>query len=466
VKKILCLIFIGFLAKTLVGKKDSTQLLTLDAFIDIVRLHHPVAKQANLVIDMGDAQVRKSRGAFDPYAFVGFSEKFFDGKSYYRLADGGLKIPTWFGVEIKTGFERNTGTQLNPEALVPDAGLFYAGASINLGNGLLMDERRAALRSAQIYQQSTELERRIIYNQLIYEAGLAYWDWFRTYNNYLVMQEGVRLINIRLNAIKQSALLGDRPFIDTLEGTIQLQMRQVRLQQSELEFKNSTAQLGVFLWIDAKVPLELSESTIPFLKDSITSTSVKPEILYALDTLQLSHPILRQYQFKLEGQRIERRLKVEQLKPNLNLQYIPLSEPINGNPLGGLSLNNYKWGFNFTMPIFLRKARGSLALTDIKIKQTLLDLNNKNAQIQYKALASMNTWDYTNRQAVLYQQTVQDYSRLFQGELTKFRAGESSVFLVNKREVGYLEAQLKYIELLAKNHKAELAANYALGLLN
>lgn len=460
-----CIAILISLAHMLQAQNDSTQLLTLDAFIEIVKVHHPVAKQANLVINLGDAKVQKSRGAFDPYAFVGLSEKFFDGKSYYNLADGGLKIPTWFGVELKAGYERNTGTQLNPEALVPNAGLAYAGASINLGNGLFMDERRAALRSAQIFQSSAENQKRIIYNQLIYEAGQAYWEWFKSYNNFLVMQEGVRLIQQRLDATINSAKLGDRPFIDTLEGTIQLQMRQVRLQQSELEFKNNTAQLGVFLWIDARVPLELSEKAVPYYKDSINSTPIQQSVFGALDTLQTTHPILRQYQYKLEGQRVERKLKTEQLKPNLNLQYIPLSEPVNGNPMAGFSLNNYKWGFNFAMPIFLRKARGDLAITDIKIKQTLLDLNNKNAQIQYKALASLNTWDYTNRQAVLYQRTVSDYFRLFQGELIKFNAGESSVFLVNKREVGYLEAQLKYIELLAKNHKAELAANYALGLL-
>lgn len=450
---------------SLKGEEDSTKLLTLDNFLEIVKVHHPVSQQANLFLDIGDAQVRQARGAFDPYAFVGASEKFFDGKNYYSLADGGLKIPTWFGIEIKAGMERNTGLFLNPEATVPDAGLVYAGASINIGNGLFIDERRAALRTAQIFQESTVVQRRLLYNQLIYEAGQAYWDWFRTYNNFLVMQEGVNLIKVRLDATKRSAQLGDRPYIDTLEGTIQLQMRQVRLQQAVLEYKNATALLGVYLWIDARVPLELGDSTIPYMKDSIETTPVQGNVLQMLDSLQATHPLLLQYQYKLDGLRVERRLKAEQLKPNLQLHYTPLAEPINGNPLGGLSLNSYKWGFNFSMPIFLRKARGGLELTDLKIKQTLLDLNNKNAQIQYKALASLNTWDYTNQQAVLYQQTVSDYFRLFQGELTKFNVGESSVFLLNKREVGYIEAQLKYIELLTKNHKAELAANYALGLL-
>ena len=130
-----------------------------------------------------------------------------------------------------------------------------------------------------------------------------------------------------------------------------------------------------------------------------------------------------------------------------------------------LSPKNYKWGVEFNMPIFLRKQRGDLAITGIKIQESMLDLRIKNAEIAYKAVASLNSWDNTNSQAVLYEKTVRDYFGLLQGERTKFDAGESSVFLVNSREMGYIKAQIKYIELLTKNQKAVLGASYALGLL-
>jgi outer membrane protein TolC len=184
-----------------------------------------------------------------------------------------------------------------------------------------------------------------------------------------------------------------------------------------------------------------------------------------LDSLSEKHPALRQYRYKIEGLGVERRLKKEQLKPNLNFSYTPLSEPINNNPVSGLSLNNYTWGVEFSMPIFLRKERGDLAITNFKLKESLLDLRNKNAEITYKAVASLNTWTVTHSQANLYQKTVRDYAGLLNGERQKFDAGESSVFLVNRRELGYINAQVKLIALLAKNYKAALGAEYALGLL-
>jgi hypothetical protein len=52
-----------------------------------------------------------------------------------------------------------------------------------------------------------------------------------------------------------------------------------------------------------------------------------------------------------------------------------------------------------------------------------------------------------------------------EGEQNKFSAGESSLFMVNSRELGYINAQIKYLELLTKNRKAVLGTEYSLGVL-
>jgi outer membrane protein TolC len=463
--RVYVLILILFPAYNAVAAQDSLKQLEYDVFLELVKVHHPIAKQANLKVDIANAKVQKSRGAFDPYAYAGLSEKFFDGKSYYKLADGGLKIPTWYGLEFKTGYEQNSGTFLNPEQTVPQGGLWYAGVSASVGKGLFIDQRRAVLQQAKIGVNASIEERRVIYNTLLYEAGSAYWDWFKAYNEVQVYTNGLAFAQQRFEATKNTAVLGERPYIDTLESIIQVQNRQISLQQAQLDYKNATARLGIYLWVDGIIPLELTDETIPPLMDSIATKPLDHTFYLQLDSLSEKHPALRQYRYKIEGLGVERRLKKEQLKPNLNFSYTPLSEPINNNPVSGLSLNNYTWGVEFSMPIFLRKERGDLAITNFKLKESLLDLRNKNAEITYKAVASLNTWTVTHSQANLYQKTVRDYAGLLNGERQKFDAGESSVFLVNRRELGYINAQVKLIALLAKNYKAALGAEYALGLL-
>ncbi len=45
----------------------------------------------------------------------------------------------------------------------------------------------------------------------------------------------------------------------------------------------------------------------------------------------------------------------------------------------------------------------------------------------------------------------------------KFRQGESSIFLINTREQRWLDAQLKYLKLVATYKKTEMALNWAMG---
>jgi hypothetical protein len=51
------------------------------------------------------------------------TKKQFKDTEYYSILNSSFKIPTWYGIEIKAGFEQNEGYYLNPENTVPNAGL-------------------------------------------------------------------------------------------------------------------------------------------------------------------------------------------------------------------------------------------------------------------------------------------------------------------------------------------------------
>ncbi len=465
--RILSILLIGIMTAVAAhGQNVSTQLLSFDDFMFRVKKHHPLAIQANLQLQKGDATVLRARGAFDPKAFADVAQKYFDNKQYYSLVDGGFKVPTWFGLEVKGGYEQNQGVYLNPENTTPGAGLWYAGISVPIGQGLFIDERRAELRQAQLYRESTQAIRNSMLNDLLYTAGKTYWDWFMDFNALKVYEEAYQLALQRFNGVKQSALLGDRPTIDTLEAGIQVQNRKLGLQQAQLYFANSSALLSVYLWDEGMIPLEIAEGTRPPASSAMSALTVESTMYLLLDSIVAQHPELIQNRFKIDQLEIEKRWKQEQLKPTLNLNYNALTEAVQENPLAEYSPNNYKWGVSFSMPILLRKERGALRLADLKIQEAELSMATKTATIGYKAIASLNEWANTAEQVLLYSKTVRDYNGLLGGERQMFEAGESSLFMVNSRELGYINAQLKLIELLAKNRKASLTARYSLGVLN
>lgn len=449
------------------GSSDSSLIFGPEAFFKVVKAYHPLAKQAGLQSKMGEASVLKARGGFDPVLQSEISEKYFEGQTYYSLFRTNVSIPTWYGVEIKSAYEQNGGTYLNPENKVSGPALLSAGVSLSLLRGMVTDQRRTSLQQAKIYLSSTDFEQKAMLNDLFIEAGKVYWDWFFAYNQLVTYRESVQVAAERLEGVKQAARLGDRPYVDTLEAGIQLQERRLSAQQSELNFQNKTILLSAYLWTADEKSYELTEGQRPpSWQDASSETETFLRLKENMDSLMLVHPDIRISMYKLDQLSLERKLKAEQLKPSLKLNYQPFLSDNSSVLAPQLSPNNYKWGIGFAMPILLRKERGDLKLMELKIKSSELSLENKTTMLYNKGRTVLNTFENTLEQVRTYTGTVNSYMSLLDAEKQIFRGGESSLFMINAREISYLNAQIKLIDLIAKNQMAFLQAQYTLGVLN
>lgn len=439
--------------------------LTFDAFIMLVRNHHPLATKADIVAEIGDLEVLQARGGFDPELYAKMNQKEFAGSDYYQYFDGGVKIPSWFGLSFIGGIEQAEGTYLNPERTLPPNGLTYAGVNLSLGQGLLMDKRRADLRKAQAAQKMSEEERRLLLNDLLLRASETYYYWQAAQKMVEINEEALRLAQERFNAVEQSAQFGDSPFIDTLEAGIQVQNRKLNLQESELQLQNQRILVSTFLWLDNVIPVELEDNVVPEEDFAKPMESLRNVILQANDTLLTDHPMLRRMEHQLDQLDIERRLRAERLRPMLDLKYNLLNEPFLDDFVGNYALNNYNFGVAFSFPLFLRKERGALQISKLQIRDLELDYQHQFQQLGYHTRRTFNIFKTTTNQLELYRRTVRDLGLLLEGELTKFNNGESSLFLVNSREMNYINARLKLIDLEMKNLFSIIQVSHSLGNL-
>lgn len=441
--------------------QDTSLVFSYADFISIVRAHHPIAYQANLKEAQAEAILQKAKGGFDPKLEGNARQKYFDGKQYYSYLNAGLKVPTWFGLTLQGGYDNNAGELLNNESLTPGNGLWSAGASLNLGNGLFIDQRRAELKQAKIYQNSTLLEQKLILNQLIYDASIAYWNWFKAYNKVQIYAEAKTTATERFEGIKRSAFIGELPFIDTLKAIIQVKDRALKLEQATLELDNKKVQLEMFLWEDGFIPLEIDSSlrAISYNDYEITR-SIQPQI-QEIEQYISNHPELLQYQNNIDIARIDYRLKKEQLKPTVELKYNALSNITDDqNLIQNYNLNNYTWGAKVSYPIFTRKERAGLALAEIKINEQTAKTTDKSAAIKYKITSAFNTWNSSSKQIEIFKEIVENYDALFQAEEALFNNGESSLFLVNTRDQSLLDAKIKLIDALYQNQEADMSYKY------
>lgn len=440
--------------------------LSREAFVRIVLQNHPVARQAALRAEMGEATVRSARGGFDPVAAANYDEKRFDEKNYFRLFDAGLKVPTWYGVELFSGFQDNSGEHLDPQASTPVDGLVKLGGQISLGQGLLIDQRRASLRKAQAYLRATEAERQLMLNDLLLQALQDHTDWLAAHRGAEIARTAVQLASARLDAVRGSWSGGDRPAIDTLEAFLQVQDRQMRQQQAELVLRNAGLRLSNHLWNGSQQPLELERDVVPEPADlgSPSSFTISDT---AITAALAEHPLLTQAVARIDQLEIDRGLRGEFMKPKLDLKYQWLggAGSLSGGDNGAAIAQGHQFGVGFQVPLLLRKERGELALARLRTTEADLGLQRDRLRIRTRINERANDISVFTGQVRLGSEMVRNYERLLLGENQRFSAGESSLFLVNAREVPLIDARLRQVDLEARLRKAYFSLDHEAGSL-
>lgn len=391
----------------------------------------------------------KSRGAFDPKVQVDYGRKQFKSTEYYDKLNGTFKIPTWFGVELKAAFEENSGEYLNPEAFVPDDGLYSAGVSMALGQGLWINNRMAALKQARLFREQAKADRDIYVNNILYEASLVYFEWLKAYNELLLFQNILVNAEFRYNGILKGVEVGENAEIDAVEARIAVNNRKLGLEQSRVKLMKSALELSTFLWLENNVPVELQPDVIPDVNtEPIVDATFNINQLREDNLVLDEHPKMLSLGYKLEGLEVDKRLKANRLLPTIDAEYNFITEV----PEVARTLNTaeYKGGINVVFPLFLRKERGDLRLAKIKLQDAEFEIDATRVNLQNKINALKQELESYVAQNEITTQMVEDYQRMLQAEERKFQVGESSLFLVNSRESKLIDGQLKAIEIQNK----------------
>lgn len=416
---------------------------SFNEFLGYVKKFHPLVKQADLKINEAQDNLMQARGAFDPKIEIDFEEKQFKGKNYYSLLNSSFKIPTWYGIELKAGFDNAEGMYINPENTIPNSGLTSLGIAVPLGQGLVINQRMADLRKAKIAQNLNEAERKIQATEILYQAAISYTAWKRSFDELKLYENYFKNAEVRYKGISKLIEQGDKPAIDSIEAGIVVKTRQLNLEQARLKVMKAQLELSNYLWLENNIPFELNENLVP-----------EANLAFGmLQTLQLnnfgeininSHPKIKALDAKINMLKIDKQLKSNNLLPKLNLSYNYLSEP--GFTNSG-RIEDYKIGLNFEFPLFLRKERAGLKLAKLKIQDTEYSLIFEKKNIENKLKAQQQELQSLEKQQNYNNNLVRDFITLLTAEDKLFEMGESSLFVINSRENALVSSQLNKILL-------------------
>jgi outer membrane protein TolC len=448
---------------------DTARALTIENFYLLVTRYHPVARQAGLLSDVARQEIRLARGNFDPKAEITYLTKNFSDKEYYSIVNGSVTLNSVFPVDPKIGVEKNIGDFLNPERYISNQfnyRQFYAGLSLPLGRGLITDERRTALRQAELFKDLTEAEQIKLINKLMLDAAYDYWNWFYSYYNYRLMNRGVQVAREIFRRTKLSVELGENAPIDSVQAKITLQSRLIQQQEALLGFRNTGITLSTYLWDSTGQPVMLDMKWVPVQEKKTLTLSVS-ELDELTEQARENHPELRKLSISLIQLDVSRRLAAEFLKPRLDLNYYFINQPFdpqwNWNTPNG---EDYKFGLDFSLPLFLRKERAKLAQVKLKINATQYERSLAEREVLNTIQATHNALQATSSIIASQQTMVENYERLLQAELLNFENGESDLFKINIQLEYLLQAQTKWAKLLAEYEKQKARLYWAAGVRN
>lgn len=441
------------------------QLLGVDAFIEQVKQNHPLAKQAAIQVAKAKANLLIAKGSFDPAFNFDASRKTFDGTNYYFYTNPELTIPTRLGgVDIKTGLENNGGVKLNQQ--ITAGASSYLGVEMPIAKGLLIDKRRAALQQAKIYQQQSEQEKNTMINNLLFDAYVSYWQWTSAYQLYSVYSQFFKTATDRYRLVKLAYLNGDRSAIDTIEALTQVQQYNMMQVDAKMNLNTASLDLSNYLWSENDIAYILPEKMVP---DTIQfALNLSPQsVENILDRVRADNPTILSYQYKLVALEVERKLAYQNMLPTVNIKANLLNKGYNVTKHfdGAFLQNNYNWGIDVKIPLFIREGRGYYKKAKLQIEETNYALAAKKWEIENKVKNYYTETNLLQQQIITTQLAYNGFSALLSAENLRFKNGESSLFLINTRENKVIEMAQKLIQLRMKYLKANYSIEWAAGTL-
>jgi outer membrane protein TolC len=452
IKIVLAWMLVGLLAKP--SHSQIAGDFSFDRYIAMVMQYHPQVELAHILNETADATWMLARSRFDPELGFNNHEKFYSGSHYYNTSGGALdwKSPSPFS--LSGGYDLNSGVYLDPATYTPKDGLIFAGAGVSLLQGFLTDESRTALRQAKAKKRENEALSKNEIIALRLHATAAYWQWWQRQRILDLATELDTISRLRFEAIRARAIAGDRPMIDTVEARAQWQLRAMQLLEARQNERKSRQLVATYLWDPTLSNLPLNAMILNTARCSDPNREEVAAFLLIHKTVErelaASHPLIVAADYKIRQVELDQKWKREKLKPKLDLKYQFLTTPATSDAATGFSMQNYRWGMKFSMPIFLREGRAEVGLAGLKLKEAQLErqlkeneIGNKLVELRINLSLALEQWQMAERNRELY-------LRLLEAERIRLMSGESSVFLVNVRESAYADAAVKNVETALK----------------
>lgn len=435
--------------------------LLLDEVVESVNEHYPLLVAVRQERSIAEGAMLSAEGAFDlKLKSSGKGNQF--GFYKNRSAGVGLEQPLRsLGAEVFGGYKRGRGNfgSWEEDRLTLSTGEWSGGVRLPLLRDRSIDRPRADLSIAEsgLDVADAEIAKQRIY---IYKAAaVAYWNWVKAGRHLELAAELLDLADQRIEQVQETIDAGLAAPIEMTENRRALLARRSQLVQATRALQVATIDLSLFLRDDSGVTVMVSSDRLPGFPEPSTAhvSSLESDLAEA----SRRRPEVRALEAKRRQMAVEFKLADNQLAPSVDLvaSY--------GRDFGDGSItkfgNELKVGVDFELPFQRRKAKGKVAVQSAKLTQIAAHLDFARDSIGAEVRDAHSALEAAFEIVNLAREEYGLARQLASAERERFDLGDSTLFVVNLRELAAFDAQAKEASALASYYGALAGYRAAIG---
>lgn len=444
---------------------DPATILDLAEVTDSVLATFPLLEIAQREREIAAGKVLSAEGGFDLNVDL-FAINAPLG--YYQTTRSGVLLtqPVYRGGYVYGGYKLGDGN-FEPwygNRETNEGGEFKVGVAFPLLRDRAIDKRRAALAQAQIAREAVEPGVQAAVLAVVQSASQAYWSWVAAGQAYRVQKQLLDTAITRNQAIKRRVELKDLPAIELTDNERLIASRQAKLIEAERKVQATAIKLSLFLRSEKGEPripsVDLAPVNFPAL-----ALPAPGSLQLDIDRALAARPELRDIQLQREQVLVELSQSQNALLPSLSATAFsaqdvgaPASSKKDKSPF------QMEAGLLMDVPLQRREASGKIRAAEGKLAQLTAKRIFAENKITIEVQDAMSALTTSYDRMLRAKEAVDLADRMEAAERRKFELGDSTILIVNLREIAAIEAELNLIEARGDYFKAQADYHAAIAI--
>jgi outer membrane protein, heavy metal efflux system len=435
-----------------IAQPSGQNVLTLEEVLQAVDKHYPPLRIALQDLPIAEADYLAAQGRFDLVLKSLIDTNnfgFYESRRFDLVAE---QPTTLWGASFFSGYQISAGSfpSYDGKLQTNGAGEYRAGMRLPLMRDRAIDGRRADLEKTRLGRRVADLgvqQQRIA---ILQAATLRYWTWVAAGRRFAVAKALFDIAYNRERLLEQAVEIGQLPAFEVLDNKRIIEQRRSALVQARRSIEQASFDLSLFYRDDQTQPVIPGDDRLPAFPEPLNLDDER--LLTDIEAALLRRPEVGRLSAQRDQIGVDRRLAENRRLPGVD--FILSYDRELGQRRVPRGPDEVRAGVVFELPLQRRTATGQEQAAQARIRQFDQRVQFQRDQIQVEVRDAVSAVRRAYEGVNVLRAEVDATKRVEDAERQRYQLGESTLFVLNQRELQTGDAQIREVAALADFHRA------------